>query len=113
MTSTAPQWEPVDDATGSLLDLLAEDWRPFAEDDRDLIANAIRDAAIAHPFRMVSPNLVRAALDGRVKPQRVGPVYRALCLMGYLVPCGWETSDDRHGRNTGRPARLYEWVGDL
>lgn len=102
---------PVDHGTGSLLDLLAVEWLPFAEDDRNLIARAIRDDAEAHDGH-VSANRVRRALAGRVKPQRVGPTYRALCLQGIIRAEGWEVSDDLTGRNSGRPARTYRWVGE-
>lgn len=113
----APTWSPLDEATADLLDLIDADWRPFAEADRNTIAAAIRDDARLHGGE-VSQNRVRAALAAlpvasQPKPQRVGPVYRALCLRGDLKVTGWETSDDLHGRNSGRPARTYVWIGEL
>jgi hypothetical protein len=108
---TAPRWEPTDAATGSLLDLLAADWLPFAEADRNLVARAIRDDAEAHDGH-VSANRVRRRISGKVDPRRVGPVYRALALAGTIRAEGWEVSDDRLGRNAGRPARTYRWVGE-
>jgi hypothetical protein len=108
---TAPRWEPTDAATGSLLDLLAADWLPFAEADRNLIARAIRDDAEAHGGH-VSANRVRRRIPARVGPQRVGPVYRALCLQGVLAVDGWEVSNDRNGKNAGKPCRTYRWVGE-
>ncbi len=112
---TAPTWSALDEQTANLLDLIAADWRPFADADRNTIAGAIRDDARFHGGE-VSQNRVRAALaalplDRRPKPTRVGPVYRALCLMGELQATGWETSDDLHGRNSGKPCRSYAWVG--
>jgi hypothetical protein len=114
--SASPAWSPTDEATGSLLDLIAADWRPFAEADRNTVAGAIRDDARFHGGE-VSQNRVREALAAlpvfsQPKPQRVGPVYRALCLSGYLEFSGWEVSEDRHGRNSGRPVRKYYWLGD-
>lgn len=113
--SAAPRWAPLDDATANLLDLLDADWRPFSEADRNTIAGAIRDDARFHDGE-VSSNRVREALAAlpvfrQPKPQRVGPVYRALCLFGELEVTGWETSQDHHGRNAGRPARTYRWIG--
>lgn len=107
---TAPHFAPVDHDTADLLELLAHDWTPFAEADRNIVAAAIRDDAQAHGGH-VSQNRVRRAIAGRVKPQRVGPVYRALCLLGALAVDSWELSDDLVGRNSGKPVRRYLWVG--
>ena len=112
---SAPTWAPVDDDTASLLDLIAEDWRPFAEADRNTIATAIREDAEAHGGE-VHPNRVRAALAGlpvieQPKPTRVGPTYRALCLSGVIAENGWDISNDTHGKNAGKPCRIYRWVG--
>ena len=109
--SAQPAWSPVDDYTGDLLDLIQSDWTPFAEDDRNLIARAIRDDALAHDG-MVSANRVRDAIAGKVKPQRVGPVYRALALFGELEVAGYETTEPtKTGRNGGKPAMTYRWIG--
>ena len=101
---------PVDHDTASLLDLIAADWTPFAEDDRNIIANAIRDDARAHGGH-VSQNRVRPVIAGRVFHKRVGPTYRALCLAGHLRADGWEVSSDEAGRNSGKPCRTYVWTG--
>lgn len=116
MVTAQPMWSAINDETADLLSLLASDWRPFAEADRSVIANAIRDDANAHGG-WVSQNRVRAALASlpvfeQPKPQRVGPTYRALCLAGVLVADGWEQSDDLHGRNGGKPTRVYRWTGE-
>lgn len=113
---TTLPFSPVDSDTATLLDLIESDWRPFAEHDRNTIATAIRDDARTHAG-LVSPNRVRAALAAlpvaeQPKPQRVGPVYRALVLDDVLSVDGWETSDDLSGRNSGKPHRTYCWNGD-
>lgn len=113
--SAQPTWSPVDDDTADLLDLIQADWRPFAEDDRNVIAHAIRDVAGANDGK-VHPNDVRAALAAlpvleQPKPQRVGPVYRALVLFGDLRVDGWDESNDLQGRNSGKPCRIYRWAG--
>lgn len=104
----------IDTATADLLDLIQNDWRPFAEADRNAIAWAIREDA-GHHNGHVSTNRVRRLLAAlpvleQPKPQRIGPVYRALCLAGLMVPDGWESSTDRQGRNSGKPVRTYRWV---
>lgn len=106
---------PVDHGTASLLDLLAADWTPFAEEDRNRVAWAIRRDAREHGGE-VHPNRVRRLIAGIVKPTRVGPVYRALCLQGVIAPNGWDINDgtgvDRaNSGNGGKPARLYRWTG--
>lgn len=112
--TTAPRFEPVDDETGDLLDLIAEDWSPFAQADRDRVARAIRAEAEAH-HGQVSPNRVRHRLAGlpvhqHPRPQIVGPTYRRLVGQGYLAVDGWEVSDDTTGRNSGKPHRTYRWL---
>ena len=112
---TAPTWSAVDSDTADILDTVNADWLPFAPAERIRIAAAIRSDAATHDGS-VSPNRVRAALAAlpvaeQPKPQRVGPVYRALCLAGMLQVDGWETSTDRHGRNSGKPSRRYRWIG--
>lgn len=117
MTTTQhPQWHETDETTGSLLDLIDADWRPFAERDRMTVARAIRLDAETHDGQ-VHPNRVRIALAQlpvieQPKPQRVGPVYRALCLRGELEATGWDISTDTHGRNSGRPCRVFRWLGE-
>lgn len=112
---SAPTFAPVDEDTADLLDLIDADWRPFAEADRNEVAQAIRDSV--EPDGHVSPNRVRARLASlpvlrQPKPQRVGPVYRSLVAAGFLaVNDGWEMSDDLAGRNSGKPHRTYRWVG--
>ena len=112
-----PTFAPTDDATGSLLDLINADWRPFCEDDRNTIARAIRDDAEANGGS-INANRVRDRLAAlpvldQPKPQRVGPVYRALCLAGVISVDGWDTTlHTETGRNGGKPARTYRWVGE-
>lgn len=106
---SAPQWAPLDDETHTLLDTLAHDWRPFAEDDRNLIAQAIRDDAEAHGGS-IDPNRVRRAVLGRVQSQRIGQTYRALRLAGVIATDGYGENRDKSG-NAGKPALRYRWIG--
>jgi hypothetical protein len=98
---------PVDQATGSLLDLIAD------SDDhghhRAEIERVILAVALEHDGH-IDPNIVRQRLPAWVQPQLVGPTYRALCLAREIKAAGWTTSDDLRGRNSGKPARTYELV---
>lgn len=94
----------VDDATGSLLDLIESD--RIHADDREAVRLAILAAAFDDDGR-IDPNLVRTSLPAWVRPQIIGPTYRAMCLEGVIEPDGWTTSTDSHGRNYGKPARTY------
>ena len=98
---------PVDHATGSLLDLIAD------SDDhahhRTEIERIILAVALEHDGH-IDPNIVRRRLPAWVQPQLVGPTYRRLCLAREIKPAGWTTSDDLRGRNSGKPARTYELV---
>jgi hypothetical protein len=106
---TAARWAAVDDATDDLLSTLAADWRPFVVEDMNLVAQAIRADAESHGGR-IDPNRVRRALDGRVKPQRVGITYRSLRLAGQIAVDGYGTNDDTSG-NAGKPQLQYRWTG--
>lgn len=114
--SAHPTFAPVDPDTATLLDLLHASWLPFADCDRNTVAQAIKADAEANCGH-VSPNRVRSALAAlpraeQPKPQRVGPVYRALVCADVLAVDGWETSDDLTGRNSGKPHKTYRWIGD-
>jgi hypothetical protein len=58
----------------------------------------------------VDPNRVRHLIPSHVQPQMVGTAYRVLVTRGRLREIGWTTNRDRHGRNDGKPIRLYELV---
>jgi hypothetical protein len=94
----------VDIATGDLLDLIAD-----AENlghDRAEVERAIWAVAVDNNGH-IDPNLVRRILPGWVKPQAVGPTYRAMTLTGDIEPDVWTTNDDTRGRNSGKPLRTY------
>jgi hypothetical protein len=97
----------VDAATGSLLDLIADD--DLHANDRTEIERVILAVACEYDGH-IDPNIVRRRLPSWVQPQVVGPTYRALCLAREIEPAGWTTSDDARGRNSGKPARTYRLV---
>lgn len=104
---TGPQWSGVDDETTSLLTLVASEGHPSADWEWDLFQLAVRQIARANQGH-VSQNALRPLIRGQVAPKRVGAFYHRACAQGLLVATGqWEVSDDRVGRNAGRPMRTY------
>ncbi len=99
----------VDTYTGSLLDLIADDY--VHEDDRVQIERVILAVALEYDGH-IDPNIVRRRLPAWVQPQLVGPTYRALCLAREIKFAGWTTSDDLRGRNSGKPARTYRLTSE-
>ncbi|OXM73073.1 MULTISPECIES: hypothetical protein [Amycolatopsis] len=95
---------PVDADTESILQLVAGD--PLHEDDRAAVVRAILAAAAADGGR-VDPNAVRKLIPDNVYPRVIGATYLTLAKKGLLVVDGWTVSEDRAGRNTGKPCRLY------
>jgi len=100
----------VDAATGSLLDLIADDWGHQMQ--RQEIERVIYAVAAEYDGH-IDPNVVRMRLPAFVQPQLVGPTYRRLCMAREIEPSGWTTSDDTRGRNSGKPARTYRLVPDI
>lgn len=97
--------DPVKDA---ILALIAGD--PLHARDREAIVSAIRDSVDQQG--MTSSNHWRPLIPAFVYPRVVGATVNALTKAGVLVPTGeWLTSNDVHGRNSGRPVRLYRWTG--
>lgn len=106
---------PIDAGTEATLDLVDAD--PIHDADRAAVDAAVRAVARANGG-MVDPGQVRRRLcddNGNltVYPRVLSARYSALRRAGVIEPAGWTVSDDRHGRNAGRPARLYRWVGAL
>lgn len=111
--TTQPLWGPPDQDTLDTVDAVDRDWR--RDHDRERIDAAIRRVA-ARDGGTVDPNAVRAELTGPhglvVNPRSLSTRYAALTRAGVLVETGeWVVSDDRAGRNGGKPLRLRRWVG--
>ena len=103
---TAPTFAATDDDTASLLDLLADDGTVSVDAEWDTYVAAIHQAA--DDAGIVRPNVLRPLLRGRVKPNRIGAMTHRAARSGLLVATGeWEVSDDREGRNSGKPSRIY------
>ena len=105
MTATIPS-TGVPTAVADLLDLIAGD--PLHERDREAVVTAIRDS-VTDGF--VDPNVVRELIPTWVYPRVVGAVYHSLAAAGVIAPHDWVISTDRRGKNSGRPARRYRWIG--
>lgn len=98
---------PVDEDTRSLLELIDGD--PLHDRDRAAVIAAIMAAAAADGGR-VDPNQVRKLIPDNVFHKIVGPTYMALARKGVLEVDGWTVSEDRRGRNSGKPARCYRLI---
>lgn len=111
MTENTMQLEfptsPIDEQTETILDRI--NGNDAYTDDRYEVVKAICKAAADNDGE-VDPNEVRLHLDKVNAPYVVGAVYKALAKAGILVQTGWSVSTDTHGRNSGKPARLYTLV---
>ncbi len=105
---------PVDADTAATLQLVDGD--PLHQADRARVDEAIRTIAAADGG-VIDPGKVRRLLTNEaglsVYPRVLSARYFALRRAGVIEPAGWTVSDDRAGRNAGRPARLWRWVGAL
>lgn len=111
--TTAPRWE--DSGQGDLLELVAmgspstgsadEEWEEFVE--------ALYDSAKwGRSPGLINPNVMRQQVRDRVAPKRIGAFTSRAVARGLIEDTGgWEISDDTQGRNAGRPARVYRWIG--
>lgn len=96
------------DHTDAITALIYND--PIHARDREAIVEAIRADARAHDNN-VNPNRVRVLIPSWVQPQLIGAAYRNLKVAGVLETGPWTVNEDAKGRNCGKPARTYQWVG--
>lgn len=110
---TSPRWSAVDDDTSDLLTLVAnqDSALPEPEQQWDHFVSVLRRVANAN-HGLINQNAVRPLLRGEIKPQRIGAFYNRAAKTGLIRASQDHTiSNDKHGRNTGKPARLWEWLG--
>ena len=103
--TTAPTW--TDSDQGDLLELVAQG-SSTGTADREWAAyiEALRTVAVANAGT-IRPNVLRPRLRGLIAPQRCGAFTSRAIARGLVAYTGdWETSDDREGRNGGKPARI-------
>src|SRR5690606_22723751 len=104
--SGLPTWS--DSGQSDLLELVAQGSATgTADDEWDLYVEALRTVAIQHAGD-IEPNALRKRVRGLVAPKRLGAFVSRAIARGLIAPTGeWVESDDREGRNAGRPCRIY------
>lgn len=107
---TTPLW--TDSGQGDLLALVAMG-SPTGTADREweFYERSLRFCATADDG-LVMPNTLRALVREHVAPRRIGAFANRAVARGLIEPTGdWQVSDDHQGRNAGRPAKVYRWIG--
>lgn len=98
-----------------LLDAVAENPQPLAQQHRDRIRAAITADGRAHGGE-VNPNRVRAALSNRhgltVPPRMLSATYGVMRTEGLLERHGWIENDDTKGGNAGKFVGRW-WLTDM
>lgn len=110
--TTSPAFGPVDHNTGDLLDLIAEQnpATPTEADEWQHFKAVL--AEVARATGLIDQNAVRPLLRGEIKPQRIGAFYHRAAKAGLIAWTGqWCESDDLDGKNSGKPTRVYRWLG--
>jgi hypothetical protein len=108
---STPKWSPVDDATGDLLSLVADDPHPSNEMEWQEFLTALEYAAMKGGG-VVNPNTLRPLVRGLIAPKRLGAFTRRALAQGLMAWRGeWQISDDIAGHNGGRPMRVYVYLG--
>jgi hypothetical protein len=103
---TAPRFAPVDEPTADLLSLVADVDHPSVAHEWEIFTEAIVTASLFDGI--VRPNDLRPMLAGRVAPRRIGAFTNRALAQGLIEWRGeWQVSDDKHGRNVGKPAKQY------
>jgi hypothetical protein len=99
-----PTW--ADSEQGDLLELVARGSATGAADaEWPLYVEALHDAA--DEFGVIYPNVLRPLTRGRIAPRRISAfTSRALARKVIAYTGEWQISDDREGRNAGRPQRV-------
>lgn len=106
-----PQWSPVDDDTADLLTLVADGPADVDTDVEWCFYVGMLDKARTVDG-LIFPNTLRPLLRGNVAPRRISAfANRALSLGAVEYTGEWQVSDDRQGRNGGKPARVMRWLG--
>lgn len=107
---TAPRWS--DSEQGDLLELVALGTpQGTADAEWQMFLTALRHAAVDG---IVTPNRMRPLCRHFIAPRRISAFYSRAMARDLIAPTGeWELSDDREGKNAGRPMRTYRVIGDL
>ena len=110
--SAVPEWEPADAYTHDLLELVAMGTPATGDGDAEwsLFVDVLTDVARNWGGEL-DQNVVRPLIRGHVAPKRIGAFWSRAVARDLVAVDGWSTSDDRVGRNSGRPMRKYRWIG--
>ena len=101
---------PVNHDTADLLSLIAEDQHPSVDYEWRRFVQGLR--ATADQAGVIDPNWLRENLRGDIAPRRIGAFTNRALAERLIEPTGeWRVSDDRVGRNGGKPCRVYRWAG--
>lgn len=110
MTPYAPAWSAVDSDTADLLALVANEQTPPVDREWATFVEALLEAA--DESGVIRPNVLRPLVRGKVAPRRIGAFTNRALSEGLVAYTGdWEVSDDRTGRNGGKPARVMRLLG--
>lgn len=61
---------------------------------------------------LIFPNSLRPLVRGKVAPRRISAFANAALAAELVEYAGeWQISDDREGRNCGKPVRVMRWIG--
>lgn len=98
-----------------LLDAVAENPQPVAQQHRDRIRAAITADGRAHGGE-VNPNRVRAALSNHhgltVPPRMLSATYGVMRAEGLIERHGWIENDDTKGGNAGKFVHRW-WLTEM
>lgn len=104
-----PRWSPVDTEQADLLTLVADAGHVSADVEWGHFTAALIE--VANVDGIVPANLLRQVVRGKVAPKRLGAFTHRALKAGILRWDGaWEVSDDREGKNAGKPCRVYRLV---
>lgn len=109
--STQPTWESVDNYTADLLSLVATEQTPPVDREWQHYVDSLATVASRHAG-LIPPNELRVLVRGNMAPKRIGALTHRALKSGIVRRTGdWQVSDDREGKNAGRPAPVMEWIG--
>ena len=106
---TAPQFAAVDEDTADLLSVIADDGTQQVDREWEIYKQALHSCAALNKLEpgVINPNWLRTVIAGRVKPQRCGAFAHRALSQGLVEYTGeYVISDDRKGRNSGKPLRV-------
>jgi hypothetical protein len=110
--SSVPTWAPTDSDTADLLDLLAEEHpaTPSEAAEWPYFLDVLKKVADENDG-LIDQNLTRPLLRGQIRPARTGSFFHRAARRGLIRVEAWNESNDRQQRNTGKPTRIWRWMG--